>query len=872
MALSASGNRGRYGVEQKTESSSSQAKPTRAEIKEARHSQSSPSTPQAKPTRAEIPEARPSSNSSSSRSSSSSSSRRHRSYKSTPQAKPTRAEIPEARPSSSDTREEARARQEAERPKPKVEQKTQVTHKPTEAEINKEFRSLLAQGKSPEEASRIISQKYGASVQIKKAQVEVIAPTITTRAEEAKPEKKNVIQQAWEGYEKGLTRIATAFEREADKHLAFERYEPTLREGTVPHHLFMEWKPQPGQPRTPSELIYRSHEKELKEYETAAEEYNAIVEKYRQRGLIKEGKFIGSPEEYAQFKREVQPYEETLEKHRPLVERYAAFAEIEKKVGGVYKPKYEPVREFLLGATVDTALALPSLPLFAAALVTKPKETAEEMGKFIMEHPHRFAGQIVGTTLLTTGASKVLGGPVSKAKAITEQRIGKITGSFIETPGIKFVESFTWDPATADVLVKQLAGKKATLVHMTEHPAFDVKLSTEILLEGKPELAANIRRAWDALHWYQSAPSSKGEPLGYLSYVGIGKEMSESIRFTFLRPKVQAIITRDVIEYIKPRKRESFEQYQVRTGQMSGKTMIPGENVFGYALERQVITPAKFKSSIMEGLEYPGTKLIKKRDIGWTHYKQTSEFPEIVERTKLSKILRKLGYGEKYHKIHLSEWEKRPVETASKEAARPGKGARSRSRTLELTKYYEEYGRVRYVSLSEVASKALSYSAPLLSSASHSMSRMRRSEGRFISEAERVMGGYSGGYSGGSKPSKPTPPHLPVYPNILVPSESSVPLIYSPYRPQEYAPEPYAPPSTPTYTPTTEYAQNIGRMLTAPISHGKSDVFGAFKRLFYGGGRKRNPVAESPFEVVFKEDPFFREFMGGGKKGRGGRR
>lgn len=464
-------------------------------------------------------------------------------------------------------------------------------------------------------------------------------------------------------------------------------------------------------------------------------------------GLIKEGKFIGSPEEYAQFKREVQPYEETLEKHRPLVERYAAFAEIEKKVGEVYKPKYEAARDFFKGLTIDTALALPAMPLFAASMVTQPVKTLGGIVEFATRRPHRFVGQIVGTTLLTTGASKVLGGPVSKAKAITEQRIGKITGSFIETPGIKFVESFTWDPATADVLVKQLAGKKATLVHMTLHKTFNVKPGTEILLEAKPEFAKGFRKQFDALHFYQSAPSSKGEPLGYLAYVGVGEGLSESIKFTLRRPKIQAIISKDVVEFVKPRKGESFAEYQVRTGQMSGKTMIPGENIFGHSTERQVITPARFKSSIMEGLEYPGTKLIKKRDIGWTHYKQTSEFPVIVERTKLSKILRKLGYGEKYHKIHLSEWEKRPVETASKEAARPGKGARSR--TLELTKYYEEYGRVRYVSLSEVASKALSYSAPLLSSASHSMSRMWRSEGRYISEAERIL--YGRRSSGGGR-------------------------------------------------------------------------------------------------------------------------
>ncbi|MBO8179877.1 MAG: hypothetical protein H0Z19_05265 [Archaeoglobus sp.] len=162
MALSASGNRGRYGVEQKTESSSSQAKPTRAEIKEARPSQpSTPSTPQAKPTRAEIPEARPSSSSSSSsRSSSSSSSRRHRSHKSTPQAKPTRAEIPEARPS-----------------EPVVSKEEQA---------NQEFRQLIAQGKSPEEAASVIEQKYGGKVTLQEyrfEQEELVKPPRATEEE-----------------------------------------------------------------------------------------------------------------------------------------------------------------------------------------------------------------------------------------------------------------------------------------------------------------------------------------------------------------------------------------------------------------------------------------------------------------------------------------------------------------------------------------------------------------------------------------------------------------------------------------------------------------------------------------------------------------
>ncbi|ADB57955.1 hypothetical protein Arcpr_0894 [Archaeoglobus profundus DSM 5631] len=301
------------------------------------------------------------------------------------------------------------------------------------------------------------------------------------------------------------------------------------------------------------------------------------------------------------------------------------------------------------------------------------------------------AGEIAGGEVLGRATTKVVGGPLGKAKALVDM---KLNPNYIENPGIKFVPDVTYEPATADVLVKQVAGRKATLVHMTEHPTFSkAKVGEEVLLEAKPEYATGWRKEYDALHWYQSAPSPEGEPLGYLAYVGIGRGTSESVlKFSLTRPKKTAVVTHDYVNYIPPRPGESFAEYQVRTGQLSGETFIPGENVFGLSTERQVITPARFRSNLVPDLEYPGTILKKVRDVGFTYYKQ-STLPDWLEGTRLGRALQKLGYGEKYHKIHISEWEKIPVKEGVKEVEVPKEGFKE----LDVIRYNEEYGRVRYI-------------------------------------------------------------------------------------------------------------------------------------------------------------------------------
>lgn len=409
MALSASGNTGRYGTGTKEDKvSKAYAEHRTATITPSQAKNlSSKSEPQKSKPISPIDRVGAISSGRLTVSKSSKRHKHHKTHKST-QTKPTKAEIPEAKPLTkppqTSTDKATQAKEELEKLVSKGEPSS-TQAKPTRAEIP-EARPKTTEAKP--QPGKNVFQRIGENT---RKVLETVYIGLASLAGGKPQPEKTVIHQAWERYEKGLANLAGALEKEAEKHLAFERYEPLLGEGTIPQHLFMKWTPQPGQPKTLSELIYKSHEKEFKEYKTAAERYNAVVERYRQKGLINEkGEFVGTAEEYQKFKQKVKLYEETIKKHGPLVERYSSFRETEKKVGDVYKPPagYEAAREFFLGMTVDTALAIPSMPLFVASLLTKPRKTAEEMGQFITEHPHRFAGQLIGTTLLFKGIGKAV--------------------------------------------------------------------------------------------------------------------------------------------------------------------------------------------------------------------------------------------------------------------------------------------------------------------------------------------------------------------------------------------------------------------------------------------------------------------------------
>jgi hypothetical protein len=676
LALSASGNRGRYGVEQEdsgysldgalrraAQESQDKEKEAYAEHRtatitpEQARNLSERTRPQAKPTRAEIPEARPSSSSSSSR-------HRHHSSlktgKTPPQAKPTRAALKEAQ-------------------------------KQKEEQIVREFRKAISEGKNPEEAAKQIEQKYGVKVEIKEVSLESESREPLDRAEAI-----------------GQSRL------------------------------------HPQEP----------------EQETLFDKANEAVEGFK---------------------------EQLSTKRLELLKTGDRAGPIEKFGVGVGL--------FGIGLAAGAAnIAQSTVQVAKTAIDKGPIEAGKELAygtyEWVKNIPNRLltglrgdpfiagelAGEVVGGYYLGKGTAKVVGGPFGKFRVITEQKIGQIKGTYVEEPGIKFVESYTYEPVSGDVLVQQVAGKEATLVHMTQHKAFNVKPGEQLLLEAKPEQAAGFRKQFDALHWYQSAPAPTGEPLGYLAYVGIGEGVSESLKITIRKPKTQAVVTHDVIQFVKPRPGETFAEYQVRTGQMSGKTLIPGENVFGYSTERQVITPAHFESQLVQGLEYPGTYLRKVRDVGWTHYRQVT-LPRWLRDTRVGRFLQKLGYGEKYHKIHISEWEKIPVETA-KRVEKLAEEFEERAKTLDLARYNEEYGRVRYVSVSEIISsiartglflgysvgsysRSGGFSIPSyvssfgeLSSAPKLASKGVRSSGSGSTGKSKGSGGSGGGsmggYSGGS--------------------------------------------------------------------------------------------------------------------------
>lgn len=157
MALSAGGNTGRYGTGVKESASgySMDGALRRAAQNEKREVNPSPSktVQQAKPTRAEIKEARPESTE----------------KKSYPSSVIERSDSVKRAYYRKRKERDRTTQNKPTRPIVKESQQKQPTQQETiEEKANKEFRKLIAQGKSPQEAASTIEQKYGAKVIIHK--------------------------------------------------------------------------------------------------------------------------------------------------------------------------------------------------------------------------------------------------------------------------------------------------------------------------------------------------------------------------------------------------------------------------------------------------------------------------------------------------------------------------------------------------------------------------------------------------------------------------------------------------------------------------------------------------------------------------------
>jgi len=370
-----------------------------------------------------------------------------------------------------------------------------------------------------------------------------------------------------------------------------------------------------------------------------------------------------------------------------------------------------------LGALGEQAIVNP------ASLPSTLKDSIVGTGKQVIEAAKALpedtipAGEVVGQLL--TGAAleggleyagvktpgsilhDTISGPIGKLNTLFDPLRRGYKPELSEE--INFVPAPTYEPRPVEHYIDRFAGKENTLIHMTSSSVFaKAREGEEILLKGNPEAASGFRKEFDLLHWYQSLPTDEGRPNAYLAYVGIGQKESEKAEFRLRPSRKVGIVTRDVVNYIPPKEGETLAEYSKRVGKLSGVTQIPAENVFDKSVERQVITPAAFEGNLDE---YPGTKLKKVSDIGWTRY-QENRLPEELKNTKVGEFLEKIGIGQKYHKIEFSSWEKIPVEDTDLDV-KPVEGEEKEIKHLNLEEYNEEYlTPKREVTLSDSISKA----------------------------------------------------------------------------------------------------------------------------------------------------------------------
>jgi len=389
------------------------------------------------------------------------------------------------------------------------------------------------------------------------------------------------------------------------------------------------------------------------------------------------------------------------------------------------------------------------------------KQVPHAASEFVRGNPlelDEMAGQVAAGYVAGGIADDVIGGPLRKVKATIEARSPDYTPP--EETGVNFVPSATYEPKPVEHYISRFAGTEQTLIHMTDSDVFSrAGVGDVVRLKAFPEEAKGWRKNIDALHWYQSLPTDEGVPNAYLSYVGIGEDVETSliprIRFRLRPARKVAVITRDTVEYLPP-EGLSLPEYQARMGMLSGRTFIPGENVFGISTERQVITPAEFEGNFAR---YPGTDLVKVRDLGFTHYVE-SRLPGFLEDTAVGRALRKLGIGQRYHRIWLTEWEKAPVEEAGELRELGG------LQEVDLGRYNEEYLSSRV----DVTPESIL----------RSLFRLPRSSPRYTEEVAQpsIPSAASSLSASPSAPSGPSPstPSAPSTPsNPSIPSAPSAP-------------------------------------------------------------------------------------------------
>ena len=224
---------------------------------------------------------------------------------------------------------------------------------------------------------------------------------------------------------------------------------------------------------------------------------------------------------------------------------------------------------------------------------------------------------------------------------------------------IQFVEGQTIPTTTKSL--QALEGKTVPTIHATV-----AKLpwkNRAFVTKAQPSGAGSFRTANQLYHFYKSAPQAKGSvmtPRAYLGYTGIGKAASSNPKIIYGKPVPILLMGKDYISLTpKTVARGSLHEVNVFQGQQSGKTFVPAENIKGFSMEGQLITPAKY-SGIRGYESFHGSIIQKSGPAKFTYYEQqlTNPYQNPVARLTWDLLAKK----KEHFKIEMQSVKTLPVD------------------------------------------------------------------------------------------------------------------------------------------------------------------------------------------------------------------
>lgn len=310
------------------------------------------------------------------------------------------------------------------------------------------------------------------------------------------------------------------------------------------------------------------------------------------------------------------------------------------------------------GAPLGVVAGKSALGVTALSMFHPVRETIKERtGVSILADVGAF---VVSAAIANPAA---VGRVATKIRAPIEKILGRdlITKSkYIppeELPGFDLASRHS-DKVPLKSLLRE-AGKERTTTHVSDAiPKAFHRDGGMVLKGGEAGGASGWRLASDAQHFY------KGVGRGFLAYLRESNPTdyahSEGAIYSLWPLRNELLFEQNTpIKYYAPRAGESFLSYQMRVGQYSGETMIPGENIYGISMEKQVITPAKFTG--VKGTMYPGSYIEKVKDWGFTYHTETPPLPSSLRGIPFAETLNRIIRGRDL-KIHISEIKTHPLE------------------------------------------------------------------------------------------------------------------------------------------------------------------------------------------------------------------